>query len=467
MARRFLPASVRGQAVLATAAAMTTFGVAIAMASYILVSQVALSSEREVLSSRVADVNEQIGDRGLSGEDSLDLGLVGQSNPVLVQVVSPSGTVLASSPGLSSDLSLCPPTLPVAVVQDTLRTTVKGVETSFLRMVEPVSTANGDVVVCAVVSDSSVARAQSAVLLSLLLVLPLVIAGVCLAVWLSVGRALRAVDDLRGQAESFDRSSGGTLRVQETGDEVERLGRTLNSLLEDLHHQSMTTRQFVADAGHELRNPLTTLRVSLEFGSEADTAGLRQSVSDALTDLDRLEVLVQDLLALARTDAMDDTTHFTTVDLASVVLGAVDGIRRSRPDVDLDVDVDPCLIEGDESGLRSLVVNLINNASRHAVHQVRVTLRVDKSGVRLNVDDDGLGLKPGDCARVFDRFVRLDEARVRDEGGSGLGLAIVESCAVLHGGSASARPGPGGHFEVFLPTRPVPRPTSLKKPTVA
>lgn len=203
------------------------------------------------------------------------------------------------------------------------------------------------------------------------------------------------------------------------------------------------------------RNPLTTLRVSLEFGSDADEDGLRDSVGDALADLDRLEVLVQDLLALARTDARDNSTHVDDVDLGSVVLGAVDGLRRSRPDVELQVDVDPCVIQGDESGLRSVVVNLLDNASRHAVKQVRVALKADESGVRLNVDDDGQGLKPEDCERVFDRFVRLDEARVRDEGGSGLGLAIVESAAVLHGGTATAHPGPGGHFEVFLPSRPM------------
>ena len=89
------------------------------------------------------------------------------------------------------------------------------------------------------------------------------------------------------------------------------------------------------------------------------------------------------------------------------------------------------------------------------------------SGVRLSVDDDGQGLRPEDCERVFDRFVRLDEARVRDEGGSGLGLAIVESAAVLHGGVASARPGPGGHFQVFLPVRPSSRELSTTKPTGA
>jgi signal transduction histidine kinase len=448
---RFLPASVRGQAVLATAVAMMLFGLAIAFASFVLVSQVARSSAEEVLTARAAEVSEQLGDHALGGADPLDIGVVDQAHPVFLQVVDSTGAIVASTPGLGADIRLCPSAPTPSGQHDTVILPVNGTNTTFLRAVQPTATPDGQLYVCAVVNDATIERAQSAVLLALLVVLPLVIAGVCLAVWLSVGRALRAVDDLRSQAESLERTSGSTLRVQPTGDEVERLGRTLNSLLQDLHNQTATTRQFVADAGHELRNPLTTLRLSLEFGSDSDDEALRESVSAALTDLNRLDVLVQDLLALARTDAMDDTTHFAPVDLASVVLGAADGIRRARPDVEVVVEVAPCTIEGDESGLRSMVVNLLDNAGRHAVSRVRVGLTRDDAGVQLAVDDDGRGLGGADCERVFDRFVRLDEARVRDEGGSGLGLAIVKSVAVVHGGSASATPGPGGHFRVLLP----------------
>jgi signal transduction histidine kinase len=449
--RRFPPASVRGKAVLSTAVAMTIFGLAIGLASFILVSQVARSSAHDVVTTRIGDVIEQIGDRGIGGADALDLGIVERTNPVYVQVMSAAGEVLATTPGLAPDARVCPSAVPGRTVRDSFAMTVNGVRTTFLREVRP--TRDGQYAVCGVVSDEPMERVQSSVLLALLVVLPLVIAGVCLAVWLAVGRALGAVDDLRTQAESMERDSAATLRVQPTGDEVERLGRTLNSLLEDLHHQSATTRQFVADAGHELRNPLTTLRLSLEFGSEASGDELRASVHDALVDLTRLEVLVQDLLALARTDSIEQTAHFGEVDLSGVVLAAADGVRRSRPDVALSIDVESCNVLGDESALRSLVVNLLDNAARHSVSSVDVTLVPVGEDVVLRVDDDGAGLRPEDCERVFDRFVRLDEARHRDEGGSGLGLAIVDSVAKVHGGRVSATPGPGGHFEVHLPAR--------------
>ena len=456
-----LPASVRGRAVLGAAVAMTIFGLLIGVASYILVTQVARSSALQVVSTRISDVSEQLGDGGLEGSDPLDLGVAERSNPVFIQVISSSGSIMASTPGLASDAVLCPAAVPARTSHDTFTTTVNGVSTTFLREVKPVTTPQGRVAVCGVVGDEAIERVQSFVLLALLVVLPLVIAGVCLAVWLAVGRALAAVDDLRRQAESIENEASAALVVQPTGDEVERLGQTLNSLLADLHHQSATTRQFVADAGHELRNPLTTLRLSLEFGREASDADLRASVGDALADLDRLEVLVQDLLALARTDAIDEPGHFVEVDFSAVVLAAVDGVRRSRPDVTLEVEVVPATVLGDDGALRSMVVNLLDNAARHAVGTVSVAVVREDGMVVLRVDDDGAGLRQEDCDRVFDRFVRLDEARHRDAGGSGLGLAIVESVANVHGGRAQATPGPGGHFEVVLPERRSARFTQL------
>ena len=450
---RLAPASVRGKAVMATAVAMTIFGLVVSLGSFALVSQVARVSAEEVLAGRVAEVSAQVRDHAAEGDDPIDLGIVEQSNPVFLQVMDTSGAIVATTPGLDPDVRLCPASVPAATVEDTLVIPVGGEEGTFLRTVSPVETPRGTLGVCAIVSGVSIERARSAVLLALLIVLPLVIAGVCLAVWLAVGRALGAVDDLRRQAEQMDRESDPELVVQATGDEVERLGRTLNRLLADLHQQSTMTRRFVADAGHELRNPLTTLRLSLEFGSDGTEVELRAAMSDALADLNRLEVLVQDLLALARSDAMEATAHFEQVDLTSIVLGAVEGIRRTRPEVDIELDIDPCAVDGDETGLRSMAVNLCDNAARHAVGSVRVGLHQASGQVMLTVDDDGVGLLAEDCGRVFDRFVRLDEARVRDEGGSGLGLAIVASVAGTHGGSARALPGPGGHFVVTLSSR--------------
>lgn len=451
---RLLPSSVRGQAVLGAAVAMTIFGLIVGIAAYVLVTQVARTSEQDIVTARIDDVVEQLGDAGLTGSDPLDIGGAQQPRPVFMQVVTADGSVIATTPGVDAAAPVCPTPPPTEIQFDTVALTIGGTETTFLREARPVDAGGEAIVVCGAVSDEPIQRLQSAVLLALLLVLPLLIGGVCLAVWLAVSRALRAVDDLRTQAEELQGQTDVSLRVQPTGDEVEELGRTLNSLLEHLRLQARSTRQFVADAGHELRNPLTTLRVALEFGEDASEEELRASMADARADLDRLEAMVQDLLALARADAMEGTNPFDRVDFAAVVLGAADGVRRTRPDVDLTLDVDPCVLEGDETGLRSLMVNLLDNAARHAVGRIGISLHSAGGVVTLRVDDDGVGLRPEDCDRVFDRFVRLDEARVRDEGGSGLGLAIVASIAGVHGGSVAATPGPGGHFVLTLPERP-------------
>ena len=448
---RILPASVRGQAVLGAVVIVTLFGLLTGVASYLLVTQAARASETQILSARIDDLVEQLGDSGPSGSDELDVGVVAQPNPVFVQVVTGAGDVLATTPGLADGSRLCPAGANASSGTDTVDLTVGTVPGPYVREVRPVIVGDRSLVVCAAVSGQPVSRVQGAVLAVLLVLLPLSVGAVALAVWLAVGRALGAVDDLRRQAETLEESADETLRVRPTGDEVERLGRTLNALLDRLRSQTRSVRQFVADAGHELRNPLTTLRISLEFGKDGSDADLRASMSEALSDVDRLESLVQDLLALARSDARERTTEFWPVDLAAVVLGATDVVRRTRPEVDLALAVAPCWVDGDEGALRSMVVNLVDNAARHAVRRVAITVEPAEGGVVLRVGDDGIGLSAADCERVFDRFVRLDEARIRDEGGSGLGLAIVASVAQAHGGSVRALPGPGGHFIVALP----------------
>jgi signal transduction histidine kinase len=301
-----------------------------------------------------------------------------------------------------------------------------------------------------VTSDQVIGQAQEAVLRTLLIALPLLVLGVGIVGWVSLGRALRAVDDMTSQAEAMQSTADGELRVRRTGDEIERLGHTFNALLTRLHHQTRATRQFVADAGHELRNPLSTLRVTLEFAQDADEAGLRSSALRALRELDRLEVLVQDLLVLARTDARDIPVEVDDIDLAALVAEGVSASQQNRPDLTFRFEYEPCWFRGNRLALRSLMANLLDNAARHTRTSVDVSVTVSGGETRIQVVDDGDGLSTEDCERVFERFVRLDESRDRDEGGSGLGLAIVASIAESHGGRAFAAPGPGGHFTITL-----------------
>lgn|GEM_PF-1850880 len=442
-----LPKSVRGRAVMGTAVAMVLFGLVIGAASYVLVTKQAVSAQQELLQSRVTDVLEQANE-SLPSSD-LDLASSQLPNTVLIQVVDTTGHVFASSAGVAPNSRVCPDPLPP---NQQIGSAIVDVGHGPEKVIRETSYAQGaNAVVCAVLSEEPVQRAQIAVVIALAIVLPLVVAGVCIAVWLAVGRALRSVDDLRSQAERLADTDDRLLRVHKTGDEVELLGTTLNHLLETLHHKSRSTRQFIADAGHELRTPLATLRIALEFGEDSDEGELRASVHDALADLDRLERLIQDLLVLARSDAMETTHHFETLSLDSVVRDSVEAYQRTPLSTDLDLVLEPVEMEGDGVALRSMVTNLLTNAMRHAHSRVTVSLRTVAGRAELSVEDDGEGLSDGDVVRIFDRFVRLGDARERDSGGSGLGLSIVASVASVHGGTVSAIPGPGGHFVVVLP----------------
>lgn len=442
---------MRGRAVLVAGTAIAVFGVLVGVSAYLVVTQSATASLAATVDARVGEVLDQLGEQAASDPSSVDLEPLIGLNPTYLQVVTPAGVVLATTPGLGAGEGICPQPLATTPSRDTVTLSVDGADSAFLRTTTPASVPVGDVVICAAASDEPVRRAQAAVLLTLLVSLPLLVLSVCVVVWLAVGRALGAVEDLRSQADAMRSTSDGLLRVPETADEVEYLGHTLNTLLGHLHHQSRATRQFVADAGHELRNPLSTLRVTLEFGLDADDAALRASVGEALGDLDRLEALTRDLLTLARSDGMQQVADFELVDLRDVVADVVAAARRARPDLAIGLSADSCVVRGDQAALRSLVTNLVGNASRHSRFTVSVTLGRSGSLARLSVDDDGDGLLPEDCDRVFERFVRLDESRDRDEGGSGLGLAIVAATAEAHDGRAMARPGPGGHFAVTLP----------------
>lgn len=436
-------------------AAMAVFGLGIGLAAYVVVTQAAVTSATTALETQASEVGDQLSEHASGDPGSVDLDSSTAAIPTFIQLAASDGTVIASSPALAASDRICPQPLPTASSTDRVTLPLTSGTVALVRLTTQVATTSGPITMCVVTSDDSIDKAQDAVLLALALAIPILVLGVCVVVWLAVGRALRAVDDLTTQADAMQSTADGELRIRQTQDEVERLGHTFNALLTRLHQQTKATRRFVADAGHELRNPLSTLRVTLEFGEEADEAGLRANVREALSDLDRLEVLVQDLLILARTDAMDEPVEFANVDLELIVAEAVATARRSRPDLEYQHSGQSCIITGNEFALRSLVGNLLDNASRHA--RARVSTRVGRSANHavIQTDDDGDGLQPEDCQRVFERFVRLDDARDRDEGGSGLGLAIVASIAEAHGGLASATPGPGGHFRIDLPVTAV------------
>ncbi|GAA4254756.1 HAMP domain-containing sensor histidine kinase [Dactylosporangium darangshiense] len=269
--------------------------------------------------------------------------------------------------------------------------------------------------------------------------------------WRVVGAALSPVDRMRLGAERITgAATDERLPVPPSSDEIQRLAITLNHMLDRLAVSRARQRSFIADAAHELRSPLASIRIQIEV---AQKLGDWAAVSDdVIADLDRLTRLVDDLLLLARADASDQRR----IALEPVELHTMLTSLAKRYDT---VTVEPgesMWTEGDPDALLRIVLNLVDNAVRHARN--RVVLAVSPEGqseVLLTVTDDGEGIPAPLRERVFDRFARLDDGRASDAGGSGLGLAIVRELVRRHGGTVRLTDGrPGVRAEVRLPRLP-------------
>ena len=269
----------------------------------------------------------------------------------------------------------------------------------------------------------------------------------------AIGQALRPVERMRDQVESIAGSRPApSIEVPPGRDELAKLAETLNRVLERLRRADAARRAFVADAGHELRSPLATIRVLLDRLAEERPLQERQLVAGrASSEVDRLSVLVDDLLILASADERALPIDRVDVDLDDVVLGEA-GVLRDRG-MAVGVQVEPARVNGDPARLGRVVRNLLENAERHRVEAVRVQLSHDGTMAVLDVDNDGPPVAEEDRARIFGRFVRLDDSRTRDTGGTGLGLAIVSEIVKAHGGTVAALESPDGwcRFEVRLP----------------
>jgi signal transduction histidine kinase len=240
-------------------------------------------------------------------------------------------------------------------------------------------------------------------------------------------------------------------------DEITSLAATMNEMLDRLERAAERQQRFVADASHELRSPLTRIRSELEVDL-ADPAGadLEATHRSVLEEAAALELLVDDLLHLARSDAGHQHLQLAAVDLDDLVLREASRLRTETP---LTVDtsaVSAAQVQGDRAQLGRVIRNLGDNAARHARSAISVTLGERDGEAVLTISDDGPGIAPTEAPRIFERFTRTDEARSRGVGGTGLGLAIVKDIVERHHGRVTLEDGggTGACFVVRLPTAP-------------
>ncbi|MFF0743994.1 ATP-binding protein [Streptomyces sp. NPDC004111] len=295
--------------------------------------------------------------------------------------------------------------------------------------------------------QDAVGTVRSAMLVGLPVLL-VVVAGVT---WLVTRRALRPVEGIRREMAAITASEDLSRRVPVPGtrDEVDRLAVTTNETLAALESSVERQRRFVADASHELRSPIASLRTQLEVAcAHPELLDLDGAVEDTV----RLQDLAADLLLLARLDA-GERPGAARVDLSALVRSQVaQRAGHDRHPVVADVG-EGIEVTGSRGQLARVLGNLLDNAQRHAESSVAVTLRGADGRVSLEVADDGAGVPEAERERIFERFVRLDDARSRDDGGAGLGLAIARDVAQRHGGSLAVGRAPGGGalFTLVLP----------------
>ena len=283
---------------------------------------------------------------------------------------------------------------------------------------------------------------------------PALIVFIGIVAWTVTGRALRPVEVIRGEVTAITHSSLDQ-RVSEprARDEVGRLARTMNEMLDRLEAASDQQRQFVSDASHELRSPVAAIKATGEVAlTHPETADWPAVVRRMLSDDERMEQIVHDLLDLAREEGAE--LPATLIDLDDIVLEEVDRSKLLGHSVSSD-RVSAGRVRGSREQLTRVVRNLLDNATRHACAAVRVSLTTTDA-VTLVVEDDGPGIPSEQREAVFERFTRLDEGRARDAGGLGLGLAMVRSITLHHGGTVNVTDSidptyPGARLVVQLP----------------
>lgn len=282
---------------------------------------------------------------------------------------------------------------------------------------------------------------------------PVLVVLVGAVTWLLAGRALNPVERMRAEAEEISAHTlDRRVPAPPTDDEVGRLARTMNRMLDRLQSSAVRQREFVSDASHELRSPVASIRTELEVALRDPARADWVSVAgNALAENERLEALVDDLLTLARLDegrvpAAED------VDLDDLAREEASRLRDPR----VALVVTPTKVRGNREQLGRVLRNLLENAARYARDRIELSVAPSNGRAVVAVADDGPGIPVADRERVFERFTRLDEDRARSGGGVGLGLALVRAIAEAHGGSATvASNGAGGaRLEVLLPRVP-------------
>jgi heavy metal sensor kinase len=420
---------------------------------YIRVASDLDSALNQQLRSRGQDVSALVRREGSLRSTGGSLVEHGES---FAELLSADGAILEATDPIGHERLLTPADLArarrSAVFVD--RGTVPGLNEPARMLALPVT--RGDQRLVLVVGTTKENRAETlqSVVDAFLIGGPLALVLASLAGYVLAGAALRPIEAMRRRAADISAASlDDRLPVPAGGDEVSRLGETLNAMLSRIGDGLARERRFVADASHELRTPLALLQTELELALRRARSReeLEAAIRAAAADTERLARIANDLLLLARAEQGRVPLRREPVDVADVLESVA---QRFRPRADLErrdltiEPADPLVVSADRALLEQALGNMVDNALHHGAGRVSLCADRRNGSAELHVRDEGTGFPPDFLDRAFERFSR---GRQPDEPeGSGLGLAIVETIAEAHDGRALAANGPGGGADVWI-----------------
>jgi signal transduction histidine kinase len=448
-----------GVRVTATVVAAGVVGVALTLSGLLLVTLLhrslisgvdgaALARAHDV--SALASAGRFRGPVASTGEDS-----------ALVQVVGPTGEVLASTGNINGEQAalVAPPASRTSGSVTRSGLPIGDQSQRFRVMAVPVVLTDGPGWIYVASSLRSVDATIARLVAALVVGLPTLLLVVTSVIWLAVGRALRPVERIRLRAAQIGGEDlQARVPVPRSRDEVARLAVTMNDMLARLQASAGRQQRFVGDASHELKSPLTALRaqvdVALNYPERTDGRHVLMQVQQESC---RMAGLIDDLLFLARVDEGSLHASGERVDLDELVIAEVHRLRHVAGITVSLLGPDAAAVTGSSRDLTRLLRNLGDNAAAHASSAVEIGLRTRAGSAIITVTDDGPGVPADEQDSVFERFTRLEVDRTRHPsgGGSGLGLAITREIARVHGGDVSVRNRDGGNrgavFTVRIP----------------
>ncbi|WP_307861230.1 sensor histidine kinase [Microbacterium maritypicum] len=428
--------SVRGRTTLGATVVVAVALLIGAFSFYGVLSASIHGSTERAAEQRLEELTERAGGPGGKGIDALE--------DEILQIIGADGSVRAASEDAREKLG----STPLPVDDDPQTTTVDG--ETVLVVSEDIER-DQTLVLAVSMEDDAETLATVATLLAI--ALPLLLLLVAVTTWSVVSRALRPVELIREEVDGITAERlHQRVPVPETADEVAALATTMNGMLDRLDAAATAQRRFVSDASHELRSPLATIRQHAELAqAHPDVTSIGELAEVVSEEGLRLQGIVESLLLLARLDE-GASTHDEAVDLDDIALGEVRRLRATGIDVD-GSGIHAARVHGDPRLLGQLVRNLADNAVRHSRGRVAIGVTPSDGYVFVTIEDDGTGVPAEERERIFERFVRLDEARSRDAGGSGLGLAIARGIAASGHGTLTVDDSHwgGARFVLTLP----------------